>query len=118
MAKQTTKYEEEDEKYKNSQGFGSMISSFFGSLFSSVKENIKQGASDILDNLQLRVLNLQRKLLRHLFIVICIGAAVAFLLLSLCFYLTDVLQWPRYAVFLALGVILLCIASIRANLRD
>ncbi len=100
------------------KSFSSMFSMFFSSLFSSLKDRIAKGADEILDHVEEKVLVLQKKMLRHFFIMLCIGAGIAALLLSLCFYLIDALQWPRYLVFLVLGLLLLIIASVRANIKD
>ena len=96
----------------------SMFSAFFSSLFSSIKDRVKQGADAVIDHLEERILMLQKKMLRHLFIMLCIGAGVVALLISLYFYLIDVLQWPRHTIFLVLGFALLIIASISAKLKD
>ena len=100
------------------EGFPSMLSSFFGGLFSSIKDRVAQGADAIIDHMEERILALQKKMLRNLFIMLCILAGIVALLLSLCFYLVDVLNWPRYVIFLVLGVLLLIIASVRANLKN
>jgi pilus assembly protein TadC len=96
----------------------SMFSAFFSSLFSSIKDRIKQGADAVIDSLEERVLMLQKKMLRSLFIMLCIGVGIFALLLSLSFYLIDVLQWSRYNVLLVFGVALFIIASISAKLKD
>lgn len=95
-----------------------MLSHFFGVLFSSIKNRVTQGADAIIDHMEERILALQKKMLRNLFIMLCISAGIAALLLSLCFYLVDALHWPRYVIFLVLGVLLLIIASVRANLKN
>jgi len=100
------------------KSFPSMISTFLSSIFSSLKNSIAKGADEILDHMEERIMGLQKKMLRHFFIMLCIGAGIAALLLSLCFYLIDALQWPRYMVFLVLGLVLLIIASVRANMKD
>ncbi|HLC61501.1 MAG TPA: hypothetical protein VJI52_00605 [Candidatus Nanoarchaeia archaeon] len=100
------------------EGFPSMLSSFFGGLFSSIKDRVTQGADAVLDHIEERIVSLQKKLLRNLFIMLCISAGIAALLLSLCFYLVDVLHWQRYVIFLVLGALLLIIASVRANLKN
>lgn len=95
-----------------------MLSLFFGALFSSLKNLIAKGADAILDHLGERVLVLQKKMIRHLFIALCIGAGILALLLSLRYYLTDTLHLPRYIIFLILGVVLVIIAFVRANMKD
>ena len=100
------------------EGFPSMLSSFFGGLFSSIKDHVTHGADVILDHIEERILELQKKMIRNFFIMLCIGAGIVALLLSLCFYLTDILRWPRYAIFLVIGILLLITASVRANLKS
>lgn len=99
-------------------GFSSILSLFFNSLFSSLKSRAEQGAGELLGMVESRVLLLQKKLFRNLFIALCVLAGIAALLVSLCFYLINALRWPSYAVFLILGAVLLIIASVLANLKD
>jgi len=100
------------------EGFPSILSHFFSVLFSSIKDRVTQGADAILDHMEERILALQKKMIRNFFIMLCISAGIVALLLSLCFYLVDALHWPRYIIFLILGVLLLVIASVRANLKS
>ena len=124
MEKQKINQDETPDEFVETKqnGIGSMISMFFGSLFSAVKENIMRGADSIvdhtLDRVQEHVITLQKKMLRNLIITGCIVASLISLLLSLSFYLSDSLHWPRFAIFLILGAALLIVASIRANLSE
>ena len=96
--------------------FGGIISSFFGSLLSSVQNHFTAGAENIMDHVEARVIALQKKLLRNLFIAFCIAAGALALVLSLCFYLLDTLHWQRAEIFLVIGITLIILASVSANL--
>ena len=96
---------------------GGIISSFFGSLFSSIQDRFTEGAEKIMDHVEARVLTLQKKLLRNLIMALCIAAGVLALVLSLFFYLLDTLHWQRSGIFLMIGAAFLILVSLSANLR-
>ncbi len=89
---------------------------FFSSLFASLKDNLIQGAAEFVDMLQAKVLSLQKKMIRNavaaIGVAVCVAMSIVSLLLALGFYLADNLHWPRYVIFLLVGVILLCIAAL------
>ncbi len=96
----------------------SMASIFFNALFSTVKERVERGGDAIYERFEEKVILLQKKMLRHIFIMICILIGIISLLLALSFYLIDALHWPRYIIFLILGALLLIIASVYANFQE
>jgi hypothetical protein len=96
----------------------SMVSTFLGSLFSNIRREAVDSVDTILVTAGDRVVEVQKKMFKELFITTCVWASVAFLVIAAGFFLVDVAQIPRYLVFLIVGAALLIIASLRANLKD
>ncbi len=102
--------------FAKTSSLSSIASIVIDILFAGVRESIMRSANEFVDAVQERIVARQKRMIRHFFVVTCMCAGLCSLILSLCFYLTDTLHWPRAALFLMMGVILVVIASLRAYL--
>ena len=89
-------------------GFAGIVGSFASGIFSSIGRETNL----IFDNLELRVLMLQERLLANLAAALIVGVSGIFLIASAYFFMVEYLTMSRASAFFFLAVLLFMLAWI------
>jgi len=94
-------------------GFMGMIQDGLGIvsqfITASIMSPIEAGAENIMNNIDDRIIKVEKRILRKISSYLVIASGILFLLLSLFFLLTEFLGWSKSLAFVTMGVALLVI---------
>ncbi|HLP79254.1 MAG TPA: hypothetical protein VK158_01330 [Acidobacteriota bacterium] len=83
-----------------------LVQSILQGFVQTIQDTLQQTTEKILDVIQLKAMQMQKRSLQLLTLFACLLSCAVFLVLALSFYLTDELNLPRYVLFLVLAIIL------------
>ena len=78
---------------------------------------IEQGAEKIMDNIEQRLLHIEKRVWKKVYSLLIIGVGLLFLVFSLFFYLKEYLAWNNTMAFFSIGIVIF-IMGLLLKLRD